>query len=585
MTITKTIGPGGDYSDYGIAMNAFDGQALTEDLIFNQIGDVNNITKVTLALGGFSASGISITFNNPDKYTTYLNKVGSNQCIINIQISGTFNISYNDLIIENVSVDSNTALIYSNPSGSIATNNARVINYYNLLVNGSNKNCIGLSIDNDGLYNLVNCVVCNCNSNGVVVVGNTSSTLNYTSKFLENCTIFNCGLVSLGLTSAGIYIHNWNLLYRCYCSLKNVVVFNNGSYRDFAYDYTPVNDLDFINCADSDDTISSSGSTISNCITGITTDDFIEYDNPYRYDFLNINTSSDLYGVGTTSISNTADIYGLPRPNQFGLVCIGAHEADNRFNFVGDPRSTKVTKPVNFELQGITQSNYSYSWSLGDSLTSTNQNPTTTYTVPGYKTISLTVNDGFGNDGTVTKNDYINIEGITVPTKDKTVYPFKMKIGSVNHHLLTEKGNTFYEDYGVVVEGWSYVNIGKADEINWVRVKFIVPANEKIKYYLWDFGDGATLKTINREISHKYDLTTRADWMTSTGVIPGIDYSNRFSGRWTYVQLTAVSLDNRVADSVSRYPVCIYEIIPQSESEIYFEDGEIIIPEGEVILS
>jgi PKD repeat protein len=331
------------------------------------------------------------------------------------------------------------------------------------------------------------------------------------------------------------------------------------------------------NCADSDNSISSLSGVKTNCITGISSSDFESVDFTSE-DFLKINTNSDLYGVGTTSISINTDISGIPRPNQFGLVSIGAHEADNRFDFIADPLETKITKDVNFYFQGEDQPAYSYSWDLDDSIGSSLKNPSTPYDVIGHKTISLTVNDGIGNDATITKNNYVNVLGITIPTKDNTVYPFRMKIGSVNHHLLTEKGNEFYENYGLIVEGDPYVNIGKADEIKWIRVKFIVPSNSKIKYYLWDFGDGATLKTINREVSHKYN-------MTSTGVIPGIDYADRFSGRWTYVELTAVSYDNRVPNSTTRYPVCIYEIIPLSESEVYFEDGEIIIPEGEVILS
>jgi hypothetical protein len=159
-----------------------------------------------------------------------------------------------------------------------------------------------------------------------------------------------------------------------------------------------------------------------------------------------------------------------------------------------------------------------------------------------------------------------------------------MKIGSVNHHLLTDKGNAFYEDYSVKVEGETYLNIGKADEVKWVRVKYIVGAYTNVKYFLWDFGDGHTLKTINREISHKYDLLTREDWMTSTGVIPIDSFNGTVSGRWTYVTLTVVSNDNRIANVVATYPACIYEIITTEGSELYFEDGEIIVPEGEIIL-
>lgn len=48
----------------------------------------------------------------------------------------------------------------------------------------------------------------------------------------------------------------------------------------------------------------------------------------------------------------------------------------------------------------------SWSWNFGDATTSTVKNPIKTYTTPGYKTVSLTINNGAA---TVTKNNYILI--------------------------------------------------------------------------------------------------------------------------------------------------------------------------------
>jgi hypothetical protein len=578
MTITKTIGTGGDYSDLGAAYNALVALGvLSDDYNWDIISDVTNNTSCsgTLQLDGHTLSisssvGGSVDCVNGILFNIYKDYLTGSPYT---QWKGTISIS--GLIF---SGDISGYLVGFSSGHMYEQQNGQIINIYNCKF--KNSLGIGLSISATGWVNV--------NLYNLIFAGSPASyplyfalsshyigldpSTSVRSKILEN--------ISINSTGTGvIFVHD----YDGFATLKNVVSFGStGGFTCFGFPAASTLFFDVSNCADSDSSLTFG----TDNITGITVDDFVQVDNPYRSDYFDITVDgSDLYGVGTTSISNTTDINGLPRPNQFGLVSIGAHEPDNRFDFATDPRETKVTKPVDFYFQGITTSNYSYSWSLGDSLTSTDENPTQAYTIPGQKSISLTVNDGDGHSGTVSKSNYINILGVDIPTKDKTVYPFRMKIGSVNHHLLTEKGNTFYEDYGVVVEGWPYVNIGKSDDINWVRVKFIVPANEKIKYYLWDFGDGATLKTINREVSHKYNLKTRADWMTSTGVIPVDGFNGTISGRWTYVQLTAVSLDNRVADSVSRYPVCIYEIIPQSESEIYFEDGEIIIPEGEVILS
>jgi large repetitive protein len=57
----------------------------------------------------------------------------------------------------------------------------------------------------------------------------------------------------------------------------------------------------------------------------------------------------------------------------------------------------------------------SWSWDFGDGTTSTQQNPTHTYTKPGNYTVTLTVGNSAGNN-TVTKTDYIVVsEDITAP--------------------------------------------------------------------------------------------------------------------------------------------------------------------------
>jgi hypothetical protein len=152
---------------------------------------------------------------------------------------------------------------------------------------------------------------------------------------------------------------------------------------------------------------------------------------------------------------------------------------------------------------------------------------------------------------------------------------FNMKIGEVNHHLLDDKGNANYEDYGKVVEGWPYVNVDESDYSKWVRVKFIAPSNAKLKYYVWDFGDGTTLKTINREVEHKYNLTTYTTWMTNSGIIPIQQFNGQYSGYWTNVSLTAVSYDNRVETSVNTVVACVYKIISVNPTEITEIDGDV----------
>ncbi len=56
----------------------------------------------------------------------------------------------------------------------------------------------------------------------------------------------------------------------------------------------------------------------------------------------------------------------------------------------------------------------SYSWDFGDGTTSTEQNPTHTYTASGIYTISLTATNDHGSD-TNTKSNFINIEIASIP--------------------------------------------------------------------------------------------------------------------------------------------------------------------------
>ncbi len=49
-----------------------------------------------------------------------------------------------------------------------------------------------------------------------------------------------------------------------------------------------------------------------------------------------------------------------------------------------------------------------WNWNLGNGTTSTQQNPSTTYILPGYYTVSLTVSDGQGSN-TTTKTNYIHV--------------------------------------------------------------------------------------------------------------------------------------------------------------------------------
>ena len=82
-------------------------------------------------------------------------------------------------------------------------------------------------------------------------------------------------------------------------------------------------------------------------------------------------------------------------------------------DFTANPTSGKSPLTVNFSDQS-TGNVTSRSWSFGDGGTSTNQNPSHTYSKPGIYTVSLTVSGPGGSD-TETKPDYITVQVVGNP--------------------------------------------------------------------------------------------------------------------------------------------------------------------------
>jgi hypothetical protein len=132
---------------------------------------------------------------------------------------------------------------------------------------------------------------------------------------------------------------------------------------------------------------------------------------------------------------------------------------------------------------------------------------------------------------------------------------FKAKLGEVNHHLIDSSGNTGFEKYSIY-----YCNIANSTNTKCMKVKFYAPDNIGVRYYDWDFGDGTTLRTINKEVEHKYNLETKATWLTKTGVLP---HTPTKIGNYTDVKLTVTPIETDTA-TVYTGVAAIYEIIPAS---------------------
>jgi PKD repeat protein len=109
------------------------------------------------------------------------------------------------------------------------------------------------------------------------------------------------------------------------------------------------------------------------------------------------------------------------RPTMVGGGCSPTPAAD----FSGTPTSGLAPLAVNFtdlSAGGPT----AWSWTFGDGGTSSSQNPSHTYTVPGVYNVALTITNACGNN-TMTKSSYVTVTG---PTTTITYDDFETGLGN-----------------------------------------------------------------------------------------------------------------------------------------------------------
>jgi len=333
MVIEKTIGSGGDYADIGTANAAiysyypyvYPGPHITDDWVLTIISDFTENTGTNANY--FFYDGHSIEIRNPNHYTiTVAPGDGGTVKMLRFQARlATINdkMIFNDLIF---------SIPYINPA------NAFSFLYF----------CAGNQFAYvTAIYN--NCIfLCNGYAESAAARGSNIIGLEGGASFQwSNAVIFNCKFYNFGTSIGSARIGTSQIVIIENCSsygsyygiqqtytvpvtaqytIKNTVIAKSISH-DYWSTYNDLSNINIINCADSDDSISTSMANTFNCITGIVDSDFISVDKTSS-DFLKINNTSNLYGVGTTDISawNTKDLDGFDRPGSDLLVSIGAYE-------------------------------------------------------------------------------------------------------------------------------------------------------------------------------------------------------------------------------------------------------------------
>src|SRR5204862_399532 len=120
-----------------------------------------------------------------------------------------------------------------------------------------------------------------------------------------------------------------------------------------------------------------------------------------------IYTNPGLYTV----ILSVASAVGSGREEKASYIQALVAPVAPTADFSGSPTSGTVPLQVQFTDQSLTGGAVitSWSWNFGDGGTSTTQNPSHTYLVPGTYNVSLTATNSVG-PGSITKNGYINAQ-------------------------------------------------------------------------------------------------------------------------------------------------------------------------------
>jgi Zn-dependent metalloprotease len=130
--------------------------------------------------------------------------------------------------------------------------------------------------------------------------------------------------------------------------------------------------------------------------------------------------SSQYADARTYSIQAANDLYGACSPeviattNAWYAVGVGAQfSATVAASFTADLTSI-CTTPATVNFTNTSSNATNATWYFGDNTTSTQTNPSHTYTAPGLYTVSLAVNSACGNDST-TQVSYINVNPPALP--------------------------------------------------------------------------------------------------------------------------------------------------------------------------
>ena len=346
--IHRTIGVGGDYADIGtahLAINAYyplgvPGPHITDDWVLTVISDFTENTGVDGSFYYFDGHYVEI--RNPDRYTITVASTGVGGLrylrFKSWSSSVTDRMYFNDLIF---------VLPFINPANSFAFLYFAPTTQWNY-VTAFYNNCV---FRGNGYF--ASAAARGCNLIGL----ESNSGLQFTNASISNCKFGNYG-TAFGSDNIGanqiVTIENCSA-YDCYYGLRhsnaiaatvqyNVrnVVMSGSVGADYSSELATLANINFYNCADSDNTLAIAGGNLISCrpnivpadefqSTDIADDNWLKlkkgyYVSPSSY----TGGAPDLGRTGTepTLDGTDRDIEGEPRPGIDGYYSIGAHELE-----------------------------------------------------------------------------------------------------------------------------------------------------------------------------------------------------------------------------------------------------------------
>lgn len=338
--ITKTIGSGGDYETlYAALDDLFFDSDPGDDIEFDLISGTTEPTSVSARFCKLYNRTVTIKCsyneahkNNRDLWYTINARHTTNGITLYANTYG-FTINFNFLKVYfsgSLALNAKTPYICgylqpgTSPNEQIRINLDSCIFYSDRQTWAHDTACAIASGARCVYTTVTNCSFAGL-SQAVMIIGDST----YTGTGVQNTVIENCTIYG---GKVGVY--RWAEWYNPWGETVNPDNFTKVSIKNTATCGNSVLDISsgFVgatvtNCADSDNSIASSGAVLSGNITGITDADFNSVD-PDNASFLKIDEDSSLFGAGTTDISawNTTDIEGDARPNALGGVSIGIDE-------------------------------------------------------------------------------------------------------------------------------------------------------------------------------------------------------------------------------------------------------------------